>query len=197
MFLMARTNGKVNGMAVEPKTKNPGGKGISRPGRGGDTGVYARHKKLGKPSGDGRANNGAKKGSDNGSGRPKGSSPIRSNEQFTILKEKIDKLGIEMGHDADPMMMLIKFCWDEGNEWNQRREAAETVIVRLYPKLGTIEGQPDTNLQQNNQTNIDMSGLSLEDKRKLLSMSNKVNGKDNGTTKGREGVVDDKDIIDV
>ena len=194
---MARTINKDNG--TKPvESKNPSGKGVSRPGRGGDTKVYARHKKLKAVTGDGRGSNGAEKGTNNGGGQKEGGKWGRNYAQSEILKKKIDKLGIEMGHDADPMIMLIKFCWDESKEWNQRREAAETVIVRLYPKLGTIEGQPDTNIQQNNQTNIDMSNLSLEDKRRLLSMSNKMNGKGNVEIKGiEEHTEDNGDVIDV
>lgn len=177
---MARTKGKDSGSKpLKQKSDNPAGKGVRRSGRGGDTGVYARIKKRASP-GDGRINNGGtQKGSNNGGGTKKGFKHLATKENIAILREKIDKLGIRLGHEADPIIGLLEFFWDGTNPWNERREAVEMVLVRLYHKLGTVEGSlPDMNLLQQNQTNIDMSNLSLDEKRKLLSVANKA--KSNG-----------------
>ncbi len=109
------------------------------------------------------------------SGRPKGKSNATHMNAMLVLREKIDKLGIQLKHEADPIIGLLMFFWDGNNPWIERREAAAMVLPHIYPKFGTVEGMPDLNISQQNNTQINLNDLALEDKRQLLMIGSKLN----------------------
>ncbi len=109
------------------------------------------------------------------SGRPNGKSNATHLHAMITLREKIDKLGLQLGKEADPIIALVRFINDESKQFAERHAAASLVLPHIYPKFGTVEGMPDMNFNQQNNTQVNVDKLAIGDRRKLLEIGDKLN----------------------